>query len=342
MKPRNFIICSMAMLSTVSCIQDEALNIEAAIDGCSGNNIQLSTINHETKDVTIYVNQEANMSKLRIDFTLPEGATISPDETMPNDKAPIYDFGNKRKRDFTVTSESGDTKTTYSIETVYTNLPTFYGFETLAESKDFDVFTERQEDSNGQFRFIQWASGNPGFKLSGLGKNRKDYPTVQEANGVNGGKCVKLETKSTGKWGADLMGMPIAAGNLFIGSFDENNAVIDPLKATKFGFPFKEKPISMSGWYKFKRGDVFTDEHSKVIEGKKDICDIYGVLYETDATTGFLYGDNSLTSANIALMARLPQENINETNEWTRFDIPFEQFEGGKTFSEEKMKNGKY
>lgn len=34
-----------------------------------------------------------------------------------------------------------------------------------------------------------------------------------------------------------LVGMPIAAGNLFIGSFDVNNAMSNPLQATKFGLP---------------------------------------------------------------------------------------------------------
>lgn len=36
-----------------------------------------------------------------------------------------------------------------------------------------------------------------------------------------------------------LVGMPIAAGNLFIGSFDVNNAMSNPLQATKFGLPFR-------------------------------------------------------------------------------------------------------
>ena len=37
-----------------SCIQEEALNVEAAIDGCKGENIQLLTINHDYKNIEVY------------------------------------------------------------------------------------------------------------------------------------------------------------------------------------------------------------------------------------------------------------------------------------------------
>ena len=43
MKLRNVSAGIVLCLTMVSCIQDEALNVEAAIDGCSGTNIQLST-----------------------------------------------------------------------------------------------------------------------------------------------------------------------------------------------------------------------------------------------------------------------------------------------------------
>ena len=51
------------------------------------------------------------------------------------------------------------------------------------------------------------------------------------------GKCLKLSTRSTGGMGA-MMNMPMAAENLFIGTFDTMSALSDPLKATQFGLPF--------------------------------------------------------------------------------------------------------
>ena len=49
MKLRNVSAGIVLCLTMVSCIQDEALNVEAAIDGCSGTNIQLSTIHPSSK-----------------------------------------------------------------------------------------------------------------------------------------------------------------------------------------------------------------------------------------------------------------------------------------------------
>ncbi len=72
--------------------------------------------------------------------------------------------------------------------------------------------------------------------------------------------------------------MPIAAGNLFIGSFDKANALSDAMKATHFGFPFFYYPQTIRGFYKYKAGDKFTS-NGAVVEGRQDHCDIYGVFY---------------------------------------------------------------
>ncbi len=40
MKLRNLFAGMILCLAVASCIQDEAQNVEAAIDGCSGNHIQ--------------------------------------------------------------------------------------------------------------------------------------------------------------------------------------------------------------------------------------------------------------------------------------------------------------
>ena len=53
------------------------------------------------------------------------------------------------------------------------------------------------------------------------------------------------------------------------------------MKATHFGFPFFYYPLKLEGWYKYKAGTNFSSK-GEIVEGKKDKCDIYGVLYETD------------------------------------------------------------
>lgn len=120
-------------------------------------------------------------------------------------------------------------------------------FENVKTSGNYYVFYEQQGEHS-----LTWASGNGGYALAVSQAAAKDYPTTQDDNGWNG-KCLKLVTRSTGSLGS-LVGMPIAAGNLFIGQFDLTNALTAPLKATKFGIPFYSKPIRLTGYYKYKAG----------------------------------------------------------------------------------------
>lgn len=134
------------------------------------------------------------------------------------------------------------------------------------------------------------------------------------------------------------MGMPIAAGNLFIGSFDVNNAMSYPLQATKFGLPFRYVPTYLAGYYKYKAGDKFTDE-GKPVDGKRDICDIYAIMYETSESVPTLDGSNAFTSPNLVSIARI--DNAKETDEWTYFKLPFIT-RPGKFIDKEKLRDGKY
>lgn len=86
----------MLALAVSSCIQDEALNSEAAIDACTGADVQLAHINSDSKEINIYVHKGANLAKQQLLFTLPDGATIKADEHSPNDILNNYDFSIKR------------------------------------------------------------------------------------------------------------------------------------------------------------------------------------------------------------------------------------------------------
>lgn len=108
-------------------------------------------------------------------------------------------------------------------------LPTSFNFEKLLPSNDYDIFYEFQPGTSQEIsKVLQWSSGNPGFKLTGMANSKTDYPTVQIANGFRG-KGVKLETRDTGSFGASVK-MYIAAGNLFIGTFEVGNALANPRK----------------------------------------------------------------------------------------------------------------
>ena len=122
---------------------------------------------------------------------------------------------------------------TYTVTFIYEGLSTQYSFEDMKLQQDkYPVFFERSGDKV----IMDWASGNIGYAILGMAASPEEYPTAQSADGVIG-KCLKLSTRSTGGMGA-MMNMPMAAENLFIGTFDTMSALSDPLKATQFGLPF--------------------------------------------------------------------------------------------------------
>lgn len=358
MKLKNVFAGMMICLAMTSCIQDEGLNVEAAIDGCNGSNIQLSTINTYSKTVSIYVSKATDLSALEIQFELPDGADIEPVDAAANDHAPKYDFSNSKvpvtseqtleqyQRKFRVTSESRTTEAVYMITVIKSELPTEYHFENIEDGNNkYHIFYEFNLQ---KAEMLQWASGNPGFNLTGMARSPLDYITIQAQGYI--GKGAKLETKSTGSFGAGVS-MPIAAGNLFIGSFEVGNALKDAMKATKFGFPFYKHPTRLSGYYKFKPGTDYTS-FTLGTDGKKnffidasmngkDKGDIYAVLYEADNVEDFLDGYNSLNSPKIVSLARIKSEDVKETSEWTSFDLPF-VLQNSKTINDDMLAAGKY
>lgn len=332
----------MLALAVSSCIQDEALNSEAAIDACTGADVQLAHINSDSKEINIYVHKGANLAKQQLLFTLPDGATIKADEHSPNDILNNYDFSNEsHSRTFTVTSEDGEWTATYTVKVVPAEMPETFHFEALLPSAgtEYDIFYEFEPGtSTSVSRVAQWSSGNPGYKLTGMTDNRTGYPTQQVTDGYRG-NGLKLTTCDTGSFGA-MVQMYIAAGNLFIGSFDLANALKDPLRATKFGIQYYKRPIALKGYFKFKAGEVYTDE-GEVQKDMKDRFDIYAILYEANENSFMLDGSNSLTSENIVAKAQISEEAAVETDEWTAFELPFEPM-NGKEINKLKLQDGKY
>lgn len=339
MKLKNVITGILSCMAVASCIQNEALNVEAAIDGCGGSDIQQSLIDPNEHTVQLYASRAADPSKINIDFRLPAGASIATVEQVAGDGGNFYNFKDKNPRYFKVTSEDGAFSATYAVTLWQTEMPFTYDFETLSSDNPYHKFVEIGSSSSDIIRRLELASGNPGFALTAMAKTPEDYPTVQVNGGVDGGKCVKLETKDTGSFGS-MVHMYIAAGNLFIGSFEIGPALSgDAMRSTHFGFPFFYYPLKLEGWYKYKAGPTFSSA-GKPVEGKKDRCDIYGVLYETDANVQFLDGSNSLTSPNIVALARNIDE-LPETENWASFSFAFEP-QNGKSIDPKKLEKGVY
>lgn len=119
--------------------------------------------------------------------------------------------------------------------------------------------------------------------------------------------------------------MPIAAGNLFLGSFDGSKSFTAPLEATVFGVPFNKKPIRFYGHYKYTSGGPVTDKDlTPVTPQRLDECDIYAVIFKATADKPYLNGTNILTDPSVVAIATITNRGTTSGSGYQIFDIPFQ------------------
>ena len=297
MKDFTFLCLStLCMALLTGCIKDEAANAECdivALDEAwkqANAEVLRGYERVENNEVTIYVADGTDLSAFNPKFVLTPGATI----TMKVDGQDVAANGVTRNFNepqiYTTHSEDGLWHKDYKVGFDYyvsIDRMSFEHYE-LDPSGRYQVWYERDEvpskDDPSQVKYIRhdyWANGNGGYALVGIAKKPEDYPTAAHEDGVNG-MCARLETRRTGSFG-DMVKMPIAAGNLFIGTFDTKIAMKEPRNATHFGLPLvQDKPVLLKGYYKYTQGEVFTDKNKKVCPERKDTADIYAVIYECD------------------------------------------------------------
>lgn len=341
------ILYSLLGILVASCIKDEAPNAEADITGISfkedilaNSYIDMNPSYDEALDaypIRVNVKEETDVTKLASVFELTPGATINPASGSNQDfTSPVR---------YTVTSQDKNWKRVYAVtvrEQKASNIPTTFHFENVRlVQQAYQEFYEEQDGGNE----LVWASGNKGFRWAMSKADVEDYPTVQYDNGKTG-KCAKLETRLTGDLG-NMVGMPIAAGNLFIGSFDMLNAITNPLSATRFRTPFYNKPLRLTGYYKYKAGEKFYENGTYT--DRKDMMNIYAIFYdgvdnstgkEKDVTLDGHLPDTNYEHPNMVALALM--ENPHETDKWEHFDIPFDYARYGKKIDEAKLANGGY
>ena len=141
--------------------------------------------------------------------------------------------------------------------------------------------------------------------------------------------------------------MPIAAGNIFQGEFDLGSAVSQPREATRFGEPYNYKPVKLSGEYRFKAGDVFTDGKGNVVVGRKDIFSIYAIFFESDDDVKFIDSNvhyNDFMHPNMVALANLT--DAHETglgdDDWVKFEIEFDYDKYKKVVNADLLAKGVY
>lgn len=341
---KNILLLGLLFLGilTGSCIREEALNTEADILGISFENNILanSYINinpsysevQEAYPILIRVKEGTDLTQLAPTFELTPGATISPASGSKQDfTLPVR---------YTVTSEDGAWHRNYLItvtEQRVSKIPTVFHFENVRKIQQ--IYHEFYEVQDGEE--LTWASGNEGFKFAMSSAGTDDYPTVQYEQGKSG-KCLKLETRRTGPFG-EMVNMPIAAGNLFIGSFNLLDAISEPLEATKFGTAFYNKPLRLTGYYKYKAGEKFYENGEYT--SRQDIFNIYAIFYEVTEEVNTLDGNlphNNYEHPNMVALALISDPHETEGDGWEYFDIPFDYDRYGKTIDENKLLQGGY
>lgn len=347
MNKKTFLASLLLTLGlTAACIQDEALNTEADIETITlpgnvmnreavfGDAVNLSD-GTRVYPITLYVKRDTKLSALAPELTLTEGATVQPASGT------TLDFS--QPQTYTVTSQDGQWQRTYRVSvTTATLTTTHYSFENIrlgGTPEKYHVFYETE---------IDWASGNPGYALADLNEtNPLNFPTYQGDGDVKD-KCLTLVTRHGGSLAA-LVNMPIASGNLFLGSFDVNNALSNALTATQLGLPFDQIPVRLTGWYKYTPGETFyvldtsASDKLRPVPGRTDRFDIYAVLYESTDDRPILDATNILAEDNeqVISVAQIPEDEAVPTEEWDQFDIPFE-YRPGKSVDPDKLREGQY
>ncbi len=336
------LLAAVCVLGLSSCIKDEPLNSECDILSVT---VPGDVLNREpvisNNKVTLVVKDGVDVTHLAPEFTLSEGAMIDPPSGT------VRNFTNPQT--YTTTSQNGEWQKTYVVEVQQNNsdISLYYDFETVRRISalggmcSYDEFYELS--ATGQDALV-WASANSAFALTLQGTTPNTFPTYQGDGGIDGSKCVVLVTRSTGSFGARVK-KPMAAGNLFFGTFDGTNALANPLGATHFGIPFGQVPTYFSGYYKYTAGATYyePDEDGSLVavSGKTDMFNLYAVLYETSTGHEWLDGTDVLAADNSMIICTAEIPDRKQCTDWTYFSVPF-TYRAGKSIDPDLLKAGKY
>lgn len=322
-----------ALLCT-SCIREEAMNAECDIEACRVEMEAPASVFYIASDtarrvfsvdtiITFSIREDADRERLR---ALPLWFKLTPGATVQPASGSVQDFSKGDVR-YVVTSEDGLWHRDYHVRFLpMAILNPVFDFEDVELEPSKEKYYTWYAYGTGHVRQNLWATGNSGFALSRSSAKPMEYPTVPWADALEG-RSVKLETCSTGGFGV-MVNMRIAAGNLFLGTFDTENALKDAMAATCFGVPVNRKPLRFKGAYKFTPGATFQDEKGKTVEGRIDAPDAYAILYRNTDSEGkpfVLHGDDVLTSPAIVAIARVDNffhTGVEASSPWKYFDLP--------------------
>ena len=280
----------------------------------------LQTVFSTDSVITFAVRGDADVTALSPVFTLSPGATIEPASGS------THDFS-RGAVSYTVTSQDGKWHRHYRVNVVPTMI-------TVADTLYFDFEHFELETATQRYYMWHnvlpdgslgndWATANDGYRISMGSAKPEDYPTTPLLNSYDGaGVC--LTTRDTGPFGR-MANKRLAAGNMFLGTFDIRIAMSDHLHATRFGIPFTSRPERYTGYYTFEPGPTVQDFYGNPIAGRTDSASVYAVFYRNHDAQGnevVLYGDNVLSSDLLVAVANMGY--VTPTTQWTPWDVKFE------------------
>lgn len=207
-----------------------------------------------------------------------------------------------------VTSQDESIRKTYTVSRVKAESNLKFDFEAWRVIGSGDLAFEHPVGP--------WASGNDGVKTAKkMLKRPERYPLRKTTDAHTGGYAVELTTELVNN--TMMQKVRIAAGSLFLGTFNTSNIMADPLSGPQFGIPYGGAlPSRLQGWYKYQPGSENLNNDG-VSVGRADECDIYAILYTGDLITAKNVKDNPRIIATARLKDRGPRSG------WTFFDEEF-------------------
>lgn len=309
-----------------SCISEEPLNMECDIEQAQLLPSDVSSLFYHDFDAHVSVpstsdsicfvaKPHASVGQIPLQLTLTPGArAYRAGESTPWQNGTALDFSHGQEQRFRVVSEDGEWERQYRImvrnEKATTTQTLHFSFDDYALNSAGKYYEWQAEGEAANIWLDgKWKNGNPGYSIPRTSAQPMEYPSVPvPGGGPDGSDCVKLETCDTGSFGA-MVNMRIASGSMFNGIFDLTYALKDALVATRFGSPFKHKPVRVSCWLKFEPGERFQDKRAQTVEGVVDEPDFYAGIYRNTDAEGNAYmlnGYDVITSPQIVGFARIP------------------------------------
>ena len=330
--PFTLLVTTLLCFAFAACIKDELPSAECDIEVASVSLNDPETVFFRASDTAIAVSSDVTEIVFRLrptvtdltfapTFRLTQGAMIQPANGSQHDFAqgPVT---------YTVTSEDGRYRRIYRVsfrrtsstdtDEVHFDFEHFMLDSLGVGTVKYYVWRDPTDDPAAG----SWATGNAGYSMTAWGQPADSFPSVPLADGYDG-HAVRLTTRSTGSLGR-MVRMPIAAGNLFYGTFDVRSAMQDALAATRFGHPFDRRPIAFTGYYTYRPASPVADRDSRVLPGARDSAAIYAILYRNRDANGrpvTLDGTNIRTSPQIVATADMGF--VPPTDVWTPFRLTF-------------------